>query len=266
MLTAILTVLAVVDAKIGAGPTSWPGSEQVPMQQWLLWSAFAILLPTVTAISLWWWDVVLDLDRARAAEARLAATQERLRVAGDVHDLQGHHLQVLALQLELTERLAATDIEAALEQLRAARLSVTAAQQGTRDLAHQFQSVPLGDEIANAADLLRAAGAKVKLTVVGDCEGAPAGVLGPVIRETTTNVLRHGGGAWARLSLNNAGGEWRYSISNDAGDASLAAAGSAAGSGLRGIARRVEEAGGSVEVDRGKQDFTVSVVLPGDAR
>ncbi len=62
-------------------------------------------------------------------------------MATDVHDLQGHHLQVVALQLELAERLLPDDPEAGMQQLHAARISVDEARQGTRDLAMRFRSV-----------------------------------------------------------------------------------------------------------------------------
>lgn len=247
---AVLAVLwlAVDGPLLGIGFNGW------------LFGFYATMLPVMSVSSLWWWDVLTALDRARATEARYAAAQERLRVATDVHDLQGHHLQVIALQLELVDRLRESDPAAAAEHLRAARASVDAARQGTRDLALSFRSVPLRDELANAVDLLRAAGAAAQATVDSDADLAPADVLGPVIRETTTNVLRHGGGRWARLSLERRGSGWRYEIANDAdadGDAS------ADGSGLDGIRRRAEEAGGSLAVVRDGGAFTVTVTVPG---
>ncbi|MGM7670723.1 sensor histidine kinase [Microbacterium sp. A93] len=249
--TGLLVALAVIDANATDVGTAASG--------WGLLVSFSVILPAMTVASLWWWDVLARLDRARASESRLAATQERLRVATDVHDLQGHHLQVVALQLELAERLMTKDTDAALEQLRAARASVAEAQQGTRDLALRFRSVPLRDEIANAVDLLRAAGTAAEARVDEDADRAPASVLGPVIRETTTNVLRHGGGHWARLSLVRQAESWRYEISNDAASDTSA---SDDGSGLDGISRRTAEVGGSVEVQRGKNEFTVVVSVP----
>lgn len=226
-----------------------------------LWmtGVFSVTLPTVTVMSLWWWDVLVTLNRARASEARLAATQERLRVATDVHDLQGHHLQVIALQLELAERLLDKDPDAAAEQLRLARSSVADAQQGTRELATRFRGVPLPDEIANAVDLLRAAGTTADASVADDAAQAPASVLGPVIRETTTNVLRHGGGKWARLSLHRQGRTWRYEIANDAGAESPRGG---AGSGLDGITRRTKDEGGEVRIERVRGGFHVIVTVP----
>ena len=258
LLTVVLCALWFVDQRTTVAPAA--GSEE---RSWWLYGFFSVALPTLTVLSLWWWDVLVTLDKARLAEARLGATQERLRVATDVHDLQGHHLQVIALQLELAERLMAKDPDAALDQLRLARESVDAARQGTRDLATRFRSVPLRDELANAVDLLRAAGTVAEATVDAEVDRAPASVLGPVIRETTTNVLRHGGGRWARLSLTRAGRAWRYEIANDpASDATE----SADGSGLEGIARRAAEAAGTVEIERGRQEFTVVVTVPEEGR
>jgi two-component system sensor histidine kinase DesK len=253
--TVLIAALWVVDwnaswASIG----EWSGRTG----RWLV-AFYSTTLPVLSVMTLWWWDVLVTLDRARASEARLAATQERLRVATDVHDLQGHHLQVIALQLELAERLMDRDADAALEHLRASRASVDAARQGTRDLALRFRSVPLPDELANAVDLLRAAGIAAESTVDVDAERAPADVFGPVIRETTTNVLRHGGGSWARLSLTREGARWRYRISNDApGDSET----DAAGAGLDGLARRAGEAGGELEVHHDKGAFSVSISVP----
>lgn len=253
--TLLLTGLWIVDAQ-GA----FAGGESGIESNWWLVGFFSTFLPAMSVISLWWWDVLVALDRARASEAKLAATQERLRVATDVHDLQGHHLQVIALQLELAERLMSRDPDAALEQLRASRTSVDEARQGTRDLATRFRSVPLRDELANAADLLRAAGTEVEVSVDRDADEAPGSVLGPVIRETTTNVLRHGDGAWTRLSLSRDGALWRYEIANDVASERPAGRG---GAGLEGLGRRAADAGGTLEVHAGDQEFAVTMTVPG---
>ncbi|WP_322409732.1 sensor histidine kinase [Microbacterium invictum] len=227
---------------------------------------FSVLLPPTAVLCLWWWDIVLALDEARAAEGRLAAAQERLRLAGDLHDLQGHHLQVIALQLELAERMLPRDPRAAAEQVRLARASVDEARTGTRALAARFRGVPLPDELANAADLLRAAGLAVELDVDARADAAPADILGPVVRETTTNILKHGGGVWARLRLAlepGAGGEvWRLGITNDALAVAVPSHAAPVGSGLPGIAERVGAVGGAARWDAAPERFTVEVTVP----
>lgn len=252
--TALLVGLAVIDSLSPAGDGAPDRLQLVFM---------CTVLPAVTVSSLWWWDVIEALDRARVSEARLAAAQERLRLATDVHDLQGHHLQVVALQLELAERLMPGDPDAGMQQLAAARVSVDEARQGTRDLATRFRSVPLADELANAVDLLRAAGTDAEAEVDPDAAGAPSGTLGPVVRETTTNALRHGGGEWARLRLTRTDRVWRYEISNDVTGAPPDVTG---GAGLDGVARRAAEADGDIEVRRDESTFTVVVTVPVDPR
>ncbi len=254
--TVVLVGLAVIDTAADGFGVGVP---------WWLPIVYAAMLPGMTVSSLWWWDVLVTLDRARASEARLAATQERLRVATDVHDLQGHHLQVIALQLELAERLLPVDAPAGMEQLRAARVSVDEARQGTRDLATRFRSVPLGDELANARDLLGAAGLDVEARIATDANAAPAADLGPVIRETTTNVLRHGGGERARLVLERTRDGWRYEIANGVPDGDGGAddvEDGHGGSGLEGVRRRIADAGGTLDVRRDADEFVVVVTVP----
>ncbi|MDR6690305.1 two-component system sensor histidine kinase DesK [Microbacterium sp. 1154] len=220
---------------------------------------FAAMLAPLTATSLWWWDIVRELDRARRAEGRLAAAQERLRLASDLHDLQGHHLQVVALQLELAEKMMGRDPDAAVEQVRAARASVDEARRGTRDLAARFRGVPLPDELANAADLLRAAGLTVDLLVDTEAARAPADVLGPVVRESTTNVLKHGGGVSASLSLARHEGSWVLTVDNDARGAASPVGD---GAGLSGIADRVGSVGGTMDAARLGDRFRLTVRVP----
>ncbi|WJL94980.1 histidine kinase [Microbacterium sp. ET2] len=231
-----------------------------------VYNLFSVLLPPTAVVCLWWWDIVLALDEARAAEARLAAAQERLRLAGDLHDLQGHHLQVIALQLELAERMLPRNPDAAAEQVRLARASVDEARSGTRALAARFRGVPLPDELANAADLLRAAGLRVELDVDPRADAAPADILGPVVRESTTNILKHGGGAWVQVRLaletEGVGQVWRLDISNDLPVLTAPSHAAPAGSGLPGIAERVGSVGGAARWDAAHERFTLEVTVP----
>ncbi|MFG6401211.1 sensor histidine kinase [Microbacterium sp. P04] len=251
-LTAVIVALWIVEAPAWAGVTDTRDVVLVP-------AVFAVLLPLTCASSLWWWDIVVELDRARDAESALSATRERLRLANDVHDLQGHHLQVIALQLELAERLLQRDdSEGAARELTRARAAVDDARQGTRDLATRFRGVPLPDELDNAADLLRSAGLEVHARVDPGIADAPVDVLGPIVRESVTNVLKHGGGKRVDLSLGRVADRWVYRIANDdpAGDEIER------GSGLEGMAERAEAVGGEVTVLREGTSFALTVSLP----
>jgi two-component system sensor histidine kinase DesK len=254
-LTLVLIALWVVEARMWDVTPTEASLYFVP-------ALFAVLLPLLSGSSLWWWDIVRELDRARQAESQLAATRERLRLANDVHDLQGHHLQVIALQLELAQRLLSRDPEAAGVEIARARTAVDDARQGTRDLAARFRGVPLPDELENAADLLRSAGLEVKARVDDGVLDAPADVLGPVVRESVTNVLKHGDGRWAHLSLERLADQWVYRIANDDGGPEDVGW----GSGLDGMAERARAAGGDVRVERGAESFALTVSIPAEPR
>ena len=259
-LTGVATLLLIAagafDHNVHTGVFVEPG--------WFVPLTFALVLPSAIVSTLWWWEIVRELDLSRATEARLAAARERLRLADDVHDLQGHHLQVIALQLELAERLLFTDPEAALAQLRAAQRSVDDARDGTRSLATRFRGVPLPDELANAVDLLRAAGVDAGLELAVDADAAPRDALGPVVRETTTNILKHGGGRWAKLSLQRSGDSWRFRASNDLapGGAPPPSADPGTGTGIAGMAGRVAQAGGSVTASAEDGEFVLEAHVP----
>lgn len=232
---------------------------------WWVPAVLTISLPLMITSSLWWWDVLVTLDRARLAEGRLAATQERLRVATDVHDLQGHYLQVIALHLELVDRLLPGDPVAAKEQVRVARASVNDATQGTRELAAAIRALPVADEIENARDLLLAAGLEVAVSIEPEARAEAPVCLGPVVRETTTNVLRHGGGNSVNLLLARRADGWRYEMRNDMlPHTANARVPERVGTGLSGMQRRVAEAGGTVEVVQGDGEFAVVVSVPAE--
>ena len=241
------------------------GEQGLPVNAFAAPGFFVLMTPTMTAFSLWWWEIVLELDRARAAESQLAATRERLRLANDVHDLQGHHLQVIALQLELAERLLTKDPEAAAAQIKSALGAVDEARAGTRALATSFRGVPLPDELENAADLLRAAGHDVRMHVGPGAASAPAEVLGPIVRESVTNTLKHGDGSRAQIELIQDGGAWVYRMVNDAADdraSGESGAEIAWGSGLASMGERLRARGGEVEAWNDGTSFTVQVRLP----
>lgn len=172
---------------------------------------------------------------------------------------------MIALHLELVDRLLPGDPAAAKEQVRVARASVNDATQGTRELAAAIRALPVADEIENARDLLLAAGLEVAVNIEPEARTEAPACLGPVVRETTTNVLRHGGGKSVNLLLARRVDGWRYEMRNDMlPQTANARVPERVGTGLSGIQRRVAEAGGTVEVVQGDGEFAVVVAVPAE--
>lgn len=234
---------------------------------------YAVLLPLMVISSLWFWRVVARLEEARLISAELAVTQERLRFAADLHDIQGHHLQVIALKAELVERTLAATPEYAAEQAGEIRLIAKEAMEETRSLVSGLREVELSEELENASEVLTLSGAECSLTVTAVPARVEAQrVLAFAVREATTNILRHSEATEAAITLERARGGYRLTVTNDgAGDAAGAAGaagvadvagaeirgafgaagnaragGASGGSGLQGLRERVAAVGGSL--------------------
>ncbi|MFI7415076.1 sensor histidine kinase [Streptomyces sp. NPDC049627] len=234
--------------------------------------AYAALFPAglvaftawVTLGPLWAWDTARRLDEARRLEAELAVKEERLRFAADLHDIQGHHLQVIALKSELAERLVEVDPARAAAELKEIRRLAADALSDTRAVVQGYRRTSLDDEIGNATRVLAAAGIDAKMTL--DPAAVAAGLtdsvrhlLGLVMREATTNVLRHSRAGQAEVDYRIADGRACLRVSNDGAGEHPAAPD---GTGLRTLAERLGAAGGELTWRRDGDRFEVAAALP----
>ncbi|GAA1129730.1 hypothetical protein GCM10009670_23010 [Citricoccus alkalitolerans] len=245
---------------------------------------FTVFVPVVFLFSAWWWNIVVQLDVARRDAAQLAVARERLRFASDLHDIQGHHLQVIALKAELAERLmGAGQPDAAAENIHEVRTIARTALEDTRSLVRNLREVSLEEEIANAKDVLEASGATVSIRGVHVEDPAVRTLLGLAVREGATNILRHAATATkVSIILEDADGVLRLAMVNDGverltgevgGDShegaglpgvpgTHGAGGPASGTGLSGLNRRFASSGGSVTGRYGDGSFILEARLP----
>lgn len=233
----------------------------------LVFVIYSALLPAMLISSLWWWEIIVRLDRHRRTAAELAVTQERLRFASDLHDIQGHHLQVISLKSELAERLLEVDPEAAREHIHETRLIAKQALEETRSLVAGYRQVALDDELENAREVLTAAGASCALRVgVVPAEASVRAALASVVREATTNILRHSEATRVTITLGQADGSSVLTVENDgvAGATDASARGRAAGTGLAGLRERLADVGGRLETsaDASGGTFVLTATVP----
>ncbi|MFI0366849.1 sensor histidine kinase [Actinomadura sp. 1N219] len=231
---------------------------------WRLATAFPAGMVAFTAWTmlgmLWAWDVADRLNRARGMAAELAVKDERLRFAADLHDIQGHHLQVIALKSELAARLADADpARAAAQMTEVQRLAVDALRD-TRAVVQGYRRTTLDAELANAAKVLSAAGIDARVEQEASPDVLPDAVrhlLGLVTREATTNLLRHSRARHATIGYRVADGSAHVRVRNDG-----AAEPSGSGTGLRALADRLEQAGGTLTWRHDGEWFELTGSLP----
>jgi two-component system, NarL family, sensor histidine kinase DesK len=216
---------------------------------------------------LWAWDVAGRLNQARRLSAELAVKDERLRFAADLHDIQGHHLQVIALKSELAARLAQTDPARATAEMQEVRRLAAEALRDTRAVVQGYRRTALDDEIANATRVLAAADIDARMRLDADAgtdrlSETSRNLLGLVVREATTNVLRHSHARRAEVDYHVTAGLAQLRMGNDG---AVGHPGAAAGSGLRMLAERLAAAGGRLTWERDGDRFVVAASLPLDA-
>jgi two-component system sensor histidine kinase DesK len=188
------------------------------------------------------WERTLDLDKARQQAAELATTKERLRLAEDLHDILGHALEVVSFKSELAVRLGPIDPERSQAEMAEVQRLARGALQDVRALAHGNRPTDLDTELVGARKLLTSAGISCDFAAEPDGLTSERELLGRVLREAVTNLLRHADAHTCRVTLEVGKREATLRVVND-GVPPVPA--ESAGSGLTGLARRVREAGGT---------------------
>lgn len=206
----------------------------------------------------WTLSVLWEAERARETRARLAVAEERLRFGRDLHDVLGRNLSVISLKSELAVQLARRGRPEAVEQMIEVQRIAQESQREVRDVVRGYREADLGVELLGAQGVLTAAGIDCEIT--GDSDGLPAEVqsaLGWVVREATTNVLRHGDAGRCVVELRVTEGHVVLKVENDgvAGpDGSGGVSGRGGGSGLAGLRERLAAVGGTLQAGAAGED------------
>jgi two-component system, NarL family, sensor histidine kinase DesK len=205
-------------------------------------------------------SVNTELMEARDELARNAVAQERLRFARDLHDLLGHSLSLIALKSELAGRLAEIDPARAREEMADVEAAARRALAEVRDAVSGYRQVSLAQALAEARSALSAAGITLRSPAPGEpLPGAVDAVLGWVVREATTNVLRHSAARSVTVDLVPGDGDVTLTVTDDG----TGAAAGVSGAGLAGLAERVEALGGRlVAGPAGSSGFRLAATLP----
>ncbi|MFK3979756.1 sensor histidine kinase [Micromonospora sp. NPDC050397] len=252
---AVATTVLTFAASVGVA--RWTGGSATG--HLLVTGAFGLGTAVINWLQVWFWDLLVQARQGRTAQAQLAAAEERLRFARDVHDLLGHNLTVIALKAELAARLAPVDaVRAGLEAAEAQRLAVSALHD-VREAVHGYRRVDLPAHLAAIAQVLRSSG--VRCTVTAPDAELPAPVaaqLAPILREASSNVLRHSRAQWCTIDIDQEPDGIRLTVTNDG----VTDAGPDRYShGLRGLADRLGETGGTLRTGSADGVFTLRAVV-----
>ncbi|MFF6999059.1 sensor histidine kinase [Streptomyces sp. NPDC008313] len=265
--------------------------------------AYGTFLSTmVTAAILSLTETVRELRAAREELARRAVEEERLRFSRDLHDLLGHTLSVVVVKSEAARRLAHRDLEAALVQVTDIESVGRQALTEIREAVTGYREGSLATELDRACSALTAAGVEPVVRRSGPpLVPRTEALLGWVVREAVTNVVRHSGATRCGITVDGTAERVRLEVSDDGAEALTGppatgpgagpsldgpsldgpppagpppAAGPLAGpplaviggTGLKGLTERLAAAGGSLEAGPAQGGgFLVTAELPAES-
>lgn len=212
---------------------------------------------------------------ALAAEREAAArTDERLRVARELHDIVSHGVSVMVLQAAAAQAVLDSDAaqaHASLDAVQGVGREVVTELRRLLVILRGAEPAPDGLPSLRRLDPLtagvRLAGGQVELNVTGDLDAVPAAAdvsAYRILQEALTNAARHAPGATVRVTLDVGGDGVRLCVLDDG--TGPARRGTGTGHGLTGIRERAELFGGTVTAGpRPQGGFEVRVELPFDA-
>ena len=182
-----------------------------------------------------------ELAEARVELARLAAENERFRIARDLHDLLGHSLTTITVKAGLARQLGEADPARSQQEIAEVEDLARRSLADVRATVANYRDVTLAGELATGRELLRAAGINADLPRAVDAvDPSNQELFGWVVREGLTNVVRHAHASSCSVRLSSSSVE----IVDDGVGAN---GGSAPGNGLSGLRERVAAAGGVVD-------------------
>jgi len=216
----------------------------------------------------------LEAIAGREAETHQRVAEERLRIARDLHDVVGHEVAMLGIQLGVAEVNLPTGAAGSRAALDAARDSVQAVLLETQRILRVLRtdadapegSLPAPDYagIADLVDRYRDAGVTVDAELAAEPTAIDPTVSTAayrIVQEALTNSQRHGTGA-ARVSTDIDGGTLTLRVSN--ARAARPPADAPRGFGLVGMRERATSAGGRLEIGGDDREFRLTAVLPVD--
>ncbi|WP_339129072.1 sensor histidine kinase [Streptomyces sp. f51] len=256
--------------RIGLGLTALAAAVSAVRAGWdAVNVAYGTFLSTmVTAAILSLSEAVRELRAAREELARRAVEKERMRFSRDLHDLLGHTLSVIVVKSEAARRLAPRDLDAALVQVTDIESVGRQALTEIREAVTGYREGSLATELDGARSALSAA----RVEPVVRQSGPPLvpqteALLGWVLREAVTNVVRHSDATRCEITVDGTVDLVRLTVSDNGTGASPAEPEpGVGGTGLKGLTERLATAGGSLRAGRTPRGgFEVRAELPVEA-
>jgi signal transduction histidine kinase len=215
--------------------------------------------------------------RVREEERLRRTSEERLRIARELHDALGHHLSLINVQsgvaLHLNEELPEQTRQSLVAIKDASKEALTELRSVLEILREGGKPAPRTpaltlDRLDDLAAQAATAGLEVKTETGGEARPLPFGVEAAafrIIQEALTNVTRHARGATATVHVEFGADDLVVEIDDDGRGSTYASNAGGGGKGILGMRERAAALGGKLEAGpRPEGGFRVKATLPMD--
>ena len=198
----------------------------------------------------------------------LAATQERNRLAREIHDNLGHYLTIVNVQIEAAKVTCESDPSRALDALNKAQDLAKKGLSSVRESVSALRVSPvenrsIEDAISELVEESRTSGIQTEFKLIGKTrmvESKIALALYRVVQEGLTNIRKHAEASHVDVELDFSQDDEICLMLRDDGDG---ASNTSGGFGLIGLRERVQLLGGEFKVEtQPNQGFQINVTLP----
>lgn len=242
----VLVAGAVLTPLLTQGPEVWQVS--------LLLIAVGIALMWTSRSTVWGMQILTELENGKRLAAELEVAEERLRFSRDLHDVVGRAFSAISVKSELAATLArAGAVERAAGEMDEVKALAVSSMEDARALVRGYRAIDLATEVAGARSLLSAAGCELR--VIGEPDEIPPAfheAAAWVVREGTTNIVKHSTATQAVLTLRPSG----LVLRNDG--AGPATGGDGAPSGIDGLRGRLRAVGAGLDAAHDGDEFTLT--------
>jgi signal transduction histidine kinase len=235
---ALLVVAAM--AGVAAGEISSRTGRHVDNFAFFLMTGWFVALVAGGAVA----HYRAEAERTKEAEARARATDERLRIARELHDVLGHHLALINVQAGAAlHRRDPAQAEEALGTIKDASKTALQELRATLGMLRQADQPSLS-RVAELAESVGASGLTVRTEIDGVARDLPPDVEHAafrVVQEALTNVAKHADAKTVVVRLGYGTDVLSVQVDDDGrgGDAPP-------GTGIRGMAERARALGGEL--------------------
>jgi signal transduction histidine kinase len=200
-----------------------------------------------------------ELERAREELARRAVTEERLRIARELHDVVAHSMSIIAVQSGVgvhvidsrpdEARKALVAVEATSRQALVEMRRLLGVLRQEAEARGSLAPAPGLAQVEGLAAEVASAGVRVEVRIEGTPSELPAGLdlsAYRIVQEALTNVVRHAGPATARVAVRYGPAEVAIEVTDD-GKGAASGDRERGGHGIPGMRERAALYGGTLE-------------------